>query len=106
VVARRQEPPLRPDRELDWLKLLGPIEAPLRHAVVALQRGQTRSPAQALSNTPLQLRHKRGSRTIDSLLGLVWYSGFATTRKPPFVMGGLSIGGKKVFVMVASPFPE
>jgi hypothetical protein len=45
------------------------IEAPLRQAVVALQRGQTRSPAQALSNTILQLRHMRCRRTIAALLG-------------------------------------
>jgi hypothetical protein len=46
-------------------------EAPLRQVVVPLQRGQTRSPAQALSNTALQLRHARGSRTSVSLLGFI-----------------------------------
>jgi hypothetical protein len=51
--------------------LLAATEAPLRQAVVALQRGQTRSPDHALSNTELQLRHMRGSRTSESLLGLV-----------------------------------
>jgi hypothetical protein len=49
--------------------VLAPTEAPLRQAVVVLHLGQTRSPAQALSNTALQLRHTRGSRTVDSLLG-------------------------------------
>jgi hypothetical protein len=51
--------------------LLAATEAPLRQAVVPLQRGQTRSPDQALSNPDLQLRHKRCSRAIDSLLGFV-----------------------------------
>jgi hypothetical protein len=69
VLAQCQELPLRPDREEDCPKLLAPIAAPLRQAIVALQRGQTRSPAQALSNTALQLRHRRGERTITALLG-------------------------------------
>jgi hypothetical protein len=56
--------------------LIGEIQGhcrqpPLRQAVVPLQRAQTRSPDQALSNTDLQLRHKRGSRFIVSLLGFV-----------------------------------
>jgi hypothetical protein len=46
-------------------------QPPLRQAVVPLQRAQTRSPDQALSNTDLQLRHRRGSRIIVSLLGFV-----------------------------------
>jgi hypothetical protein len=101
---------LRPDREDDWLKLPASIEAPLRQAVVPLQRGQTRSPAQALSNATLQCRHRRRCRTIESLLGFVWYSGFASRRKAALAMVQFlktdTVGGKKYFVMVASPFAE
>jgi hypothetical protein len=38
------------------------LEAPLRQTVVALQRWQIRSPAQALSKTVLQPRQARGRR--------------------------------------------
>jgi len=90
--------------------LLAATEAPLRQAVVPLQRGQTRSPDQALSNTALQLRHKRGSRTIDSLLGFVGYSGLASTqfiRRYEATTTRIRIpsGATKHFTMVASPFP-
>jgi hypothetical protein len=50
--------------------LLVETVAPFRQDVVPLQRGQTRSPAQALSNIDLQPRHTRGSRINVSLLGL------------------------------------
>ena len=46
-------------------------EPPLRQLVVPLQRGQIRSPAQALSNVTLQWRHIRGSRAVRSRLGFV-----------------------------------
>jgi len=49
--------------------LLVLTDAPLRQAVVALQRGQIRSPAQALSNATLQLRHTRCKGAKDALLG-------------------------------------
>jgi len=44
-------------------------DAPLRQAVVALQRGQMRSPAQALSNAVLQFRQTRGKRANSALPG-------------------------------------
>jgi hypothetical protein len=85
--ARSQELPLRPDLETDWLELLAPIDAPLRQAVVALQRGQTRSPAQALSNDTLQLRHIRCKRTVATPLGSSSWSDSLRKRKAPCAIG-------------------
>jgi hypothetical protein len=62
---------LRPDREVDRPSPPAPTAVPLRHALVPLQRRQIRSPAQALSNIDVQLKHARSSRTIVSLVGFI-----------------------------------
>jgi len=109
------------------------VEAPLRQTAVPLQRGQIRSPAQALSNVASQLRQTRGRRAIARPLGVACgasVGGFK--RGVPGIIGcktasvgtvqcirtdaptttrigsaiGMPIGGEKYFIMVASPFPE
>jgi hypothetical protein len=67
--------------------LLVLTDAPLRQAVVPLQRGQIRSPAQALSNADLQFRHTRCKRASSALLGFDWYPDVVNKRRASRVMG-------------------
>jgi hypothetical protein len=54
---------LRPDLEPDWPPFAEETEAPLRHVVDPLHRGQIRSPAHALLKSVLQLRQARTTAT-------------------------------------------